>query len=138
AMYGAGAAGEPSSSNRILRDRRPHEPRMLMFGRFDNPMSPTMLTPGTVFKTSSVRSEEHTSELQSRENLVCRLLLEKKNGVLLSCCVFFLNMLGCPFSWSIASTPRTTLHIPNQSADRPGPIMFHSCIVCTSITMCRL
>src|SRR5690606_40657307 len=26
-----------------------------------------------------LRSEEHTSELQSRENLVCRLLLEKKN-----------------------------------------------------------
>src|SRR5690606_40807054 len=26
------------------------------------------------------RSEEHTSELQSRENLVCRLLLEKKNS----------------------------------------------------------
>src|SRR5690606_40031088 len=28
----------------------------------------------------SVRSEEHTSELQSRENLVCRLVLEKKSG----------------------------------------------------------
>src|SRR5690606_35247670 len=28
--------------------------------------------------TEPVRSEEHTSELQSRENLVCRLLLEKK------------------------------------------------------------
>src|SRR5690606_41132651 len=27
------------------------------------------------------RSEEHTSELQSRENLVCRLLLEKKNQI---------------------------------------------------------
>src|SRR5436309_7851346 len=27
------------------------------------------------------RSEEHTSELQSRENLVCRLLLEKKNSI---------------------------------------------------------
>src|SRR5690606_41637696 len=27
---------------------------------------------------ASARSEEHTSELQSRENLVCRLLLEKK------------------------------------------------------------
>src|SRR5690606_41981864 len=26
------------------------------------------------------RSEEHTSELQSRENLVCRLLLEKKKN----------------------------------------------------------
>src|SRR5690606_41368521 len=32
--------------------------------------------PGTRFK----RSEEHTSELQSRENLVCRLLLEKKKN----------------------------------------------------------
>src|SRR5690606_41751682 len=28
--------------------------------------------------TTVPRSEEHTSELQSRENLVCRLLLEKK------------------------------------------------------------
>src|SRR5207302_11275333 len=28
------------------------------------------------------RSEEHTSELQSRENLVCRLLLEKKKNTL--------------------------------------------------------
>src|SRR5699024_12088840 len=28
---------------------------------------------------SNVRSEEHTSELQSRFDLVCRLLLEKKN-----------------------------------------------------------
>src|SRR5690606_32918112 len=29
------------------------------------------------------RSEEHTSELQSRENLVCRLLLEKKTTLLI-------------------------------------------------------
>src|SRR5690606_41686208 len=28
------------------------------------------------------RSEEHTSELQSRENIVCRLLLEKKKSLL--------------------------------------------------------
>src|SRR5436309_9345969 len=31
----------------------------------------------------NIRSEEHTSELQSRENLVCRLLLEKKKR---TCC----------------------------------------------------
>src|SRR2546422_2358649 len=30
------------------------------------------------FSTRSMRSEEHTSELQSRLHLVCRLLLEKK------------------------------------------------------------
>src|SRR5690606_39547234 len=29
---------------------------------------------------ANLRSEEHTSELQSRENLVCRLLLEKKKA----------------------------------------------------------
>src|SRR5215475_15453556 len=33
---------------------------------------------GDMWTLDSVRSEEHTSELQSRENLVCRLLLEKK------------------------------------------------------------
>src|SRR3712207_7063491 len=31
-----------------------------------------------VFKHGFIRSEEHTSELQSRQYLVCRLLLEKK------------------------------------------------------------
>src|SRR5690606_39764592 len=31
-------------------------------------------------RSSVIRSEEHTSELQSRENLVCRLLLEKKKS----------------------------------------------------------
>src|SRR5690349_22369952 len=31
-------------------------------------------------KDLAVRSEEHTSELQSRRDLVCRLLLEKKNS----------------------------------------------------------
>src|SRR5690606_41871208 len=33
---------------------------------------------GAVRRLLAIRSEEHTSELQSRENLVCRLLLEKK------------------------------------------------------------
>src|SRR5690606_41553085 len=33
-------------------------------------------------KGNGHRSEEHTSELQSRENLVCRLLLEKKKIVI--------------------------------------------------------
>src|SRR5690606_40898373 len=41
--------------------------------------------PGAGASSSSLRkrrprSEEHTSELQSRENLVCRLLLEKKKA----------------------------------------------------------
>src|SRR5688572_31372149 len=39
-------------------------------GRFDHAEAPGQVRPG--------RSEEHTSELQSQSNLVCRLLLEKK------------------------------------------------------------
>src|SRR2546422_2891933 len=35
-------------------------------------------TVGTICQDSPYRSEEHTSELQSRLHLVCRLLLEKK------------------------------------------------------------
>src|SRR5688572_32762368 len=38
------------------------------------------ITDDEVFVT--FRSEEHTSELQSQSNLVCRLLLEKKNNTL--------------------------------------------------------
>src|SRR5688572_31334808 len=37
------------------------------------------LTPEALGAGAIARSEEHTSELQSQSNLVCRLLLEKKN-----------------------------------------------------------
>src|SRR5690349_23360929 len=35
--------------------------------------------PADAGRRLTIRSEEHTSELQSRRDLVCRLLLEKKN-----------------------------------------------------------
>src|SRR3712207_8602682 len=35
----------------------------------------------TVAQSAGSRSEEHTSELQSRQYLVCRLLLEKKKNI---------------------------------------------------------
>src|SRR5690606_41239608 len=50
-------------------------------GRREHPLASTLAqllaVPG---ERELERSEEHTSELQSRENLVCRLLLEKKNN----------------------------------------------------------
>src|SRR5579872_7021617 len=48
--------------------------------RFDgDPVFNALLQPGTAKDASPAgRSEEHTSELQSRPHLVCRLLLEKK------------------------------------------------------------
>src|SRR5436309_12219009 len=44
------------------------------------PPDPRRRTGGSRVASKPIaRSEEHTSELQSRENLVCRLLLEKTN-----------------------------------------------------------
>src|SRR5690606_41993037 len=40
----------------------------------------SLLIDSTPLVSPGLRSEEHTSELQSRENLVCRLLLEKKKN----------------------------------------------------------
>src|SRR5260370_5088487 len=60
------------------------------------------LSPGSALRASWVatsRSEEHTSELQSHLNLVCRLLLEKK------------NMLRC-HATSDATTHLTLLQAP--------------------------
>src|SRR3712207_7915884 len=40
------------------------------------------------------RSEEHTSELQSRQYLVCRLLLEKKKQVSSNCTIAYLEIVS--------------------------------------------
>src|SRR6266699_2383979 len=53
---------------RPLHHRRPR----------DHPHRPRVAHHGDVRRRRRPRSEEHTSELQSRPHLVCRLLLEKK------------------------------------------------------------
>src|SRR5207244_4710751 len=60
---GEGAAGQPGVPG--TGDRRAHPQ--------SRPAQPRRGTPG--------RSEEHTSELQSPDHLVCRLLLEKKKTI---------------------------------------------------------
>src|SRR3712207_6859704 len=46
--------------------------------RRDQPARAEPPRPGAAARPGAARSEEHTSELQSRQYLVCRLLLEKK------------------------------------------------------------
>src|SRR5436309_8420465 len=65
ATNGCGAAPSRSSADISARNRAPRP-------RPADPPSHGRVLP------RAYRSEEHTSELQSRENLVCRLLLEKK------------------------------------------------------------
>src|SRR6266508_5947019 len=64
----------------FLMIRRP--PRSTLFPYttlFRSPGVPRRRRPGTPLRAARPpRSEEHTSELQSRGHLVCRLLLEKK------------------------------------------------------------
>src|SRR5690606_40518248 len=69
-LRGANGSGKSVTMQSFLPlvldgDKRPH--RLDPFGSRDRRIEYYLL-----------RSEEHTSELQSRENLVCRLLLEKK------------------------------------------------------------
>src|SRR3989442_500992 len=69
----------PRRALRVLRRARRRDARPLHFGwrRFAGGARPRRLA----LRRSVLeeRSEEHTSELQSRPHLVCRLLLEKKN-----------------------------------------------------------
>src|SRR5438067_10248658 len=58
--------------------RRPRFPRHLRERHALRPPAPR-LRGAAAPEAHAVRSEEHTSELQSRFDLVCRLLLEKKN-----------------------------------------------------------
>src|SRR5690606_39394694 len=71
ALDGAGRHVRDPAGARIaqLRLRR-------IFGRFDDTVADGLGAARRV-GPEDVRSEEHTSELQSRETLVCRLLLEK-------------------------------------------------------------
>src|SRR5215813_15506002 len=64
-----------------LHDALPIRPRC--FRTASGPMTSTCAPqPASCSATiSGIRSEEHTSELQSRPHLVCRLLLEKKKKI---------------------------------------------------------
>src|SRR3712207_7253532 len=58
--------------------RRGKDPHDRHAGRTDPDRAQLAARPATVPGPPRGRSEEHTSELQSRQYLVCRLLLEKK------------------------------------------------------------
>src|SRR2546430_5707683 len=48
------------------------------------------------------RSEEHTSELQSQSNLVCRLLLEKKKKKIKNHLLIICGVVNCLLAWHLA------------------------------------
>src|SRR3712207_7675843 len=64
---GGAGAGKPQPGGQ-------HDGRAIRHGRLGGPEGPR--------EREQHRSEEHTSELQSRQYLVCRLLLEKKKKII--------------------------------------------------------
>src|SRR6202042_3866758 len=68
----------------FLMIRRPPRSTLFPYTTLFRSLNPKILTGGKARKGwnsvpyQTTRSEEHTSELQSRRDLVCRLLLEKK------------------------------------------------------------
>src|SRR5256885_6838003 len=67
-----------SRSEPPLRRPRRRQPRLPRAQQADPAAHPRSLADQRVIAGELLRSEEHTSELQSPCNLVCRLLLEKK------------------------------------------------------------
>src|SRR2546430_7286097 len=57
-------------------------PRQLAISRSSSCPSQRLESPSAWMHSKPQRSEEHTSELQSQSNLVCRLLLEKKKHLI--------------------------------------------------------
>src|SRR3712207_8154852 len=76
----AGSAGELASSGAPAGAVRRHHRGALDHGHASRPHAggDGCCADRRVRRTIARRSEEHTSELQSRQYLVCRLLLEKK------------------------------------------------------------
>src|SRR2546430_11824488 len=69
------------------------------------------LAPGVGVHPHQARSEEHTSELQSQSNLVCRLLLEKKKNTTLY--TFTLSSLQFRALVADTSQPLLTTSVPH-------------------------
>src|SRR2546427_2929072 len=67
----------PGARNRIYRGSA-IPPSTITASRRPQPFSHTVAILPSETSSPAIRSEEHTSELQSQSNLVCRLLLEKK------------------------------------------------------------
>src|SRR5436309_4571887 len=68
----------PNEHERIWEIQKPLNFPLTVYGFDRSEADMVKITRRLIFTMSASRSEEHTSELQSRENLVCRLLLEKK------------------------------------------------------------
>src|SRR5436190_6194384 len=62
----------------LFRSRRGFVPWSARCERCGTRISPSCSSSGRIRSLLEQRSEEHTSELQSHSDLVCRLLLEKK------------------------------------------------------------
>src|SRR3712207_8444269 len=71
---------EPTGSWPRIADYWPDAPHRMSPPADVNPDDPAEPAEAPTYPQESARSEEHTSELQSRQYLVCRLLLEKKHS----------------------------------------------------------
>src|SRR5437588_3533279 len=86
--------------------RMPATPVIVQPGRKESGRQLRAIPPG-------IRSEEHTSELQSHSDLVCRLLLEKKKWPVLRSC-----SLARPDTWLRSSSVSTSI---SSYPKRPSP-----------------
>src|SRR5690349_22879256 len=100
-----------SGRNPTVTDVRPCSDALVITSRWSGTSAPPMSAPLSRSSPSTrfMRSEEHTSELQSRRDLVCRLLLEKKN--LLPLLAILIPLLVCLLGLSVAGVAQLVEHL---------------------------
>src|SRR5437773_3387844 len=77
--------------------------------------------PDSTHSGSPRRSEEHTSELQSHHELVCRLLLEKKNAKSVGNPGNIYNLLGAYIPFPVSRAEREARNDPRRSIGERYP-----------------
>src|SRR2546430_12566312 len=107
---------QEKKTNRVAGERRADDARRIADalkrrGRISLRVHGTSMQPwmrskdiAVIRRISIERSEEHTSELQSQSNLVCRLLLEKKNWSTFTLNNHFASIVSSPLFISVAES----------------------------------
>src|SRR2546429_7274384 len=125
---GAHLSGQPDQEANVMQRQQPQPQQLLRHEQVPQVAARE--------RAASLRSEEHTSELQSRLHLVCRLLLEKKKNTPLTIsdsrsatATPFLSTT-CPARSSLI-TPLILPIYPTSPLPTPPNRILASCAACT-------
>src|SRR5256885_4359744 len=147
-MYGPGSTMPPSTSSNTCSRSRPRSrfrccasiPSIRHCGGLHGSSAWSRATSGrrTANCRSGSRSEEHTSELQSPCNLVCRLLLEKKKNTYLQSTLLIMIPLLLFLSLCRELATSTSSSTRKHSTQKVDMLVLHRAALVVPVVICHL